>query len=110
PLTVVTLSTLPPKLIADGAGFSTLVRSIASGAGISIVTALLTRHTQQNHAEIAVHVSQVNRMCETPAVAHIFNPLTAAGQAALDAMITRQAQIISYIDDYKLLLVATLAV
>jgi MFS transporter, DHA2 family, multidrug resistance protein len=38
------------------------------------------------------------------------NPLSAAGRAALDAIITQQAQIISYIDDYKLLMIATLAV
>ena len=36
--------------------------------------------------------------------------LTAAGRAALDAMITQQAQVIAYIDDYKLLMIATLAV
>jgi hypothetical protein len=35
---------------------------------------------------------------------------TAAGRAALDALITEQAQIIAYIDDYKLLMIATLAV
>jgi DHA2 family multidrug resistance protein len=43
-------------------------------------------------------------------VAHFWNPMTAAGRAALDAMVTRQAQIIAYIDDYKLLMIATLAV
>jgi MFS transporter, DHA2 family, multidrug resistance protein len=37
------------------------------------------------------------------------NPATDAGRAALDAMITRQAQIIAYIDDFKLLMIATLA-
>jgi DHA2 family multidrug resistance protein len=35
--------------------------------------------------------------------------LTAAGRAALDALVTQQAQVIAYIDDYKLLLIATLA-
>jgi MFS transporter, DHA2 family, multidrug resistance protein len=34
----------------------------------------------------------------------------AAGRAALDAVITQQAQIIAYIDDYKLLMIATIAV
>jgi DHA2 family multidrug resistance protein len=34
----------------------------------------------------------------------------AAGRAAFDAMITQQAQIIAYIDDYKLLMIATLVV
>jgi DHA2 family multidrug resistance protein len=52
----------------------------------------------------------VNRVFETPSVTEFWNPLTAAGRAALDAMITQQAQIIAYIDDYKLLMIATLAV
>ena len=37
-------------------------------------------------------------------------PVTAAGRAALDAMVTRQAQIIAYIDDFKLMMILTLAV
>jgi DHA2 family multidrug resistance protein len=39
---------------------------------------------------------------------HAFNPLTAAGRAALDAMITLQAVIIAYIDDFKLLMILSL--
>jgi DHA2 family multidrug resistance protein len=74
------------------------------------VNALLTHNTQVNHAAIVEHVTAVNRAFEDPTVAHFWNPLTAAGRAALDAMVTRQAQIIAYIDDYKLLMIATLAV
>src|SRR5262249_7660603 len=79
-------------------------------AGISIVNALLTHNTQINHANIVEHVTAVNRAFEDPAVAHYWNPLTAAGRAALDAMVTRQAQISAYMDKYKLLMIATLAV
>jgi MFS transporter, DHA2 family, multidrug resistance protein len=43
------------------------------------------------------------------AIAHFWNPLTAAGRTALDEVLTQQAQIIAYIDDYKLFLIATLA-
>jgi MFS transporter, DHA2 family, multidrug resistance protein len=42
-----------------------------------------------------------------PAISQLLNPLTEAGRAALDSVITRQAQIIAYIDDYKLLMIAT---
>ena len=42
-------------------------------------------------------------------IAQFWNPVTAAGRAALDAIVTQQAQIIAYIDDYKLLMIATLA-
>jgi hypothetical protein len=37
---------------------------------------------------------------ESAASAHFWNPLTAAGRAALDGVVTQQAQIIAYLDDY----------
>jgi DHA2 family multidrug resistance protein len=110
PLTVVTLATLSPEVRAEGAGFSTLVRNIGSSVGISVVNALLTRNIQVNHGAIGQHVTAVNRGFEDATIARFWNPLTAAGRAALDGVITRQAQIIAYIDDYKLLMIATLAV
>ena len=110
PLSAVTLSTLSAEQRTEGAGLYSLSRNIGSSVGISVVNALLTRNTQINHAEIAQHVTAVNRAFESPSVTQFWNPLTAAGRAALDAMITEQAQIIAYIDDYKLLMIATLAV
>jgi DHA2 family multidrug resistance protein len=109
PLSVVTLSTLPPGLRAEGAGLYSLSRNVGSSVGISMVNSLLTRNTQVNHADIAQHVTAVNRAFADPAIARFWSPLTAAGRAALDAVVGEQALIISYIDDYKLLLIATLA-
>jgi MFS transporter, DHA2 family, multidrug resistance protein len=110
PLSVVTLSTLPATARAEGAGLYSLSRNIGSSVGISVVNGLLTQNTQVNHADIAQHVTAVNRMFEAPMIRQFWNPLTAAGRAALDAVVTQQAQIIAYIDDYKLLMIATLAV
>jgi DHA2 family multidrug resistance protein len=110
PLSVVTLSTLPATARAEGAGLYSLSRNIGSSVGISVVNSLLTRNTQVNHADIAQHVTAINRMFEAPMISRLWNPLTAAGRTALDAVVTQQAQIIAYIDDYKLLMIATLAV
>jgi len=110
PLSAATLSTLPAESRTQGAGIYSLTRNIGSSVGISVVNALLTRNTQINHADIAAHVTAVNRALEHPAVAQFWSPFTAGGRAALDAMITTQAQIIAYVDDYKLLMIATLAV
>ena len=110
PLSAVTLGTLPPEQRTEGAGLYNLSRNIGSSVGISVVTSLLIQNTQANHAEIAQHVTAVNRVFEIPIIAQFWNPATDAGRAALDAMITRQAQIIAYIDDFKLLMIATLAV
>jgi len=74
-----------------------------------VVTSLLTQNTQANHADLVAHVPAVNRVFENPTIAQFWNPVTDAGRAALDAMITQQAQIIAYIDDFKLLMIVTLA-
>jgi MFS transporter, DHA2 family, multidrug resistance protein len=110
PLSVATLSTLAPELRAEGAGLYSLSRNIGSSIGISVVNSLLTRNTQVNHAEIARSVTSVNRAFEDPTITQFWNPVSAAGRAALDAVVTQQAQIIAYMDDYKLLMIATLAV
>jgi MFS transporter, DHA2 family, multidrug resistance protein len=109
PLSTVTLSTLAPQDRADGASVFSLSRSLGSSIGISIFAALLTTNTEINHADISVNVTAVNRAFQDPSVAQFVSPLTAAGRAALDALVTQQAQIIAYIDDYKALLIATLA-
>jgi MFS transporter, DHA2 family, multidrug resistance protein len=110
PLSAVTLGTLPPEQRTEGAGLYNLSRNIGSSIGISVVTSLLTQNTQANHADIVQNVTAVNRVFENPAITQFWNPATDPGRAALDAMITRQAQIIAYIDDFKLLMIATLAV
>jgi DHA2 family multidrug resistance protein len=110
PLSVVTLSTLIPEQRTEGTALYTLTRNIGSSVGISVVGSLLTRNTQVNHADIARYVTPLNRAFENPMVAQLWNPAAAAGRAALDAVVTRQAQIIAYIDDYKFLMFATLAV
>jgi DHA2 family multidrug resistance protein len=110
PLSVVTLSTLPQELRTEGAGIYSLARNIGSSVGISVVTSLLTRNTQVNHADISLSVTAINRTFEEPIIAQYWNPMKTAGRAVLDAMVTRQAQIIAYIDDYTLLMIATLAV
>ena len=110
PLSAVALATLPPERRTEGAGIYNLSRNIGSSVGISIVNALLTTNTQVNHADISTHVTAVNRAFHNPAIARFLSPVTGAGRAALDALITQQAQIIAYIDDYKLLMIATLAV
>jgi DHA2 family multidrug resistance protein len=110
PLSTVTLSTLSNEKRAEGAGLYSLSRNIGSSIGISVVNSLLTQNTQVNHADIAQHVTAVNRIFADPGIVRFWDPFTAAGRAALDAMITQQAQIIAYIDDYKLLMIATLLV
>ncbi len=109
PLTVVTFSTLPPESRGDGTGLYNLSRNIGSSVGISVVSALLTENIQVNHADLATYVTPYNRMFHVPAIAHMLNPFTAAGRAALDGMINVQAVTIGYMDDFKLMMLMSIA-
>src|SRR5260370_12958398 len=84
PLTTVAFSTLPAAMRGEGTGLYNLSRNIGSSVRISVVSALLTENVQANHAEIGAHVTPYNRVFDVPAIAHSWNPWTAAGRAALD--------------------------
>ncbi|MDI3306798.1 MAG: DHA2 family efflux MFS transporter permease subunit [Acetobacteraceae bacterium] len=109
PLNLVAFATLDPKLRTDGTGLISLVRNLGSAIGISAMAALLTRNTQVVHSELAQHVTPLNRLFELPNIHRLWDLGTAQGMALLNTEITRQASIIAYVDDYKLLMLLALA-
>jgi DHA2 family multidrug resistance protein len=104
PLTTIAFATLPAQMRGEGTGLYNLSRNIGSSAGISVVSALIVENTQSNHASIASYITPYNHALQAPNVADMMNPLTAGGRAALDSVITHQATIIAYMDDFKLLM------
>jgi DHA2 family multidrug resistance protein len=110
PLSTVIYATLAPSLRVEAAGVFNLARNIGSALGISITSALLTANTQINHEIIGSAVTPFNHALHSGAPGVFWNPSIASGAAALDGMITRQATIIAYSDDFKLMLIGTLLV
>ena len=86
------------------------MRNLGSAIGISITGALLQTNTQVNHAMIAADVSPFNRALQTGAASRFWDIGSLHGMALLDQEITRQARIIAYIDDFKLMLVLAVVV
>jgi len=109
PLTTVTFATLAPEQRADGTGLYNLSRNVGSSIGISVVSYLLIRNNQVNHATIASHVTAFNHAFDNGTMLQAWSPWTAGGRAALDQVIQTQASIISYIDDFKLMMILSLA-
>jgi MFS transporter, DHA2 family, multidrug resistance protein len=102
PLAAVTFTTLAPTLRNEGTAIFSLMRNIGSSIGISIVTALLTRNTQIMHSRLAENV--------TP----YFNPWhaslsTTAGAEMVNHTVTSQAAMIAYNNDFKMMLILSLA-
>src|ERR1700736_5565414 len=90
PLTTVTFATLAPEQRADGTGLYNLSRNVGSSVGISVVSYLLIRNNQINHAEIGSHVTAFNHAFDNHVVQHFLNPLTAGGGAARGLCFHRQ--------------------
>jgi DHA2 family multidrug resistance protein len=105
PLNITAFATLPPERRTEGTSIYSLVRNLGSSIGISVTGALLQSNTQVNHALVAEDVNPFNHALQTGAVARFWDPWTLHGAAMLNQEITRQAQIIAYIDDFKLMLI-----
>ncbi len=110
PLNTIAFATLEPRLRTDAAGLFTLVRSLGSSVGISLVTALLTRNTQISHADLASTVTPYNLPLADPGLAARLGAAGDTMMSMLDAEINRQAMMIAYIDDFKFMMIMTLAV
>jgi DHA2 family multidrug resistance protein len=109
PLSTVAFATLPGHLRTDGAAILTLVRNIGSSIGISMVIAQLTNTTVKMHAHLTEYVTPFSDALKMPDVRSILNTATDQGRAMIDALITQQASIIAYGNDFKLLMLLTLA-
>jgi DHA2 family multidrug resistance protein len=106
PLSTIAFATLEPRFRTDAASLFSLVRNLGSSIGISVVTVVLTRNTQINHSELSTAINPFN-----PALQSI-SPGAAAGNPTLlsqiDQLVNQQALMISYVDDFKLMMIVTL--
>jgi DHA2 family multidrug resistance protein len=107
PLQVLAFSTLPVALRTEGAALFSLFRNIGAAIGVSATSAMLAHNAQALHAEIGNYVNPFNRALQHGAAQHFYNPAVSHGAAALDQVINQQAQIISYMDDYRMMIFTT---
>ena len=104
PLSTATFATLEPAYRTQGTALFSLMRNIGSSIGISMMTFLLIRNTTVMHAELTEHVTPFNLGLHMPGLAQNWSIATTAGKAALDNEITRQASVIAYANDYRLMM------
>ena len=105
PLSVVTFSTLPRKILTQGTAIFSLTRNIGSSVGIAIVEALLVENTQVVHSRLVEQLRPDNPLARLPHMAAPFSLTDPSGIAALNAEATRQAAMVAYIDNFKLMMV-----
>jgi MFS transporter, DHA2 family, multidrug resistance protein len=105
PINIIAFATLPSDQRIAATSIYSLMRNLGSAIGISVTGALLEVNTQVNHAIIAADANPFNRAFQSGAVSRFWDLGSTHGVALLNQEITRQARIIAYIDDFKLMLV-----
>jgi MFS transporter, DHA2 family, multidrug resistance protein len=107
PLNTVSLSSLKPHLLTQGTAMWTLIRNLGGSIGVSVVIANLTNKTVLMHARLAESVTPFNQALADPSAA-MLDPNTDMGRALLEQIMTQQATIIAYNNDFKLMMAMTL--
>jgi DHA2 family multidrug resistance protein len=96
-------------LRTEGTALLSLVRNVGSAIGISVTGALLTQNTQIEHSVLTAFITPLNRLFQgSGALPQFVDPGTAHGASVLNSVITQQAQIIAYADDFKLMMLTSL--
>jgi len=108
PVTSVAFLTLPGHMRNGATSITTLLRNIGSSIGISMMIANLTSKTTLMHERLGEGVTPFNNALQMPDVASTLNLGTDTGRAMLDGIITQQAALIAYLNDFKLLMILTL--
>lgn len=110
PLSTVAFATLDPRFRTEGAAMFSLMRNIGSSIGVSIVMTLLSQGTQRNHSYLSEFI--------TPYKADIVKKMLPAGSldnmevgySMLNAMVTKQAASIAFINDFAVMMWVVIAI
>lgn len=104
PLSTMAFATLAPRYRTEGTAMFSLMRNIGGSIGISVVVTLLTQDIQVAHMEIANGLTPFHAALHGPWLPGTWDWRTAAGVAALDGEVTRQAATIAFLNDFTLLM------
>jgi DHA2 family multidrug resistance protein len=112
PINVSAFAYLPREKTNMGTGIINLARNIGASVGIAAVTTLLERRTQFHMAQLGEHANPYNGAYRNM-IAALTTSFSASGSSASGAavraqgmvygIIQRQAAMLSFLDDFKLL-------
>ena len=108
PLNTIAFATLPGELRTDGTAIWTLIRNLGSSIGISLIIAKLTNLIDVFHSQLVERVTPFNDALRMPDVAGVLSTTTNTGRALLDAIVTQQAAVMAYSNDFLIMTLISL--
>ncbi len=119
PINVMAFSFVPPAKTNNASGFINLARNIGASTGISFVTTLLYRRAQFHQDRLVPHLATANAGYQA-ALSRLTHMLVSRGLDAAHALIAaqqliyaqlqRQAMMLSFVDNFWVMSVISLAV
>ena len=104
PVNLVAFSTLDPHYRTDGTTLMTLFRNLGSSFGISAIVAQLSTNMQTSHQDVGSSITSFNVPAMDPASsAAMLGELGTAALQMLDGEVSRQAAMIAYLDNFKMM-------
>ncbi|GGO80361.1 EmrB/QacA family drug resistance transporter [Marinobacterium nitratireducens] len=109
PLSTLAFVTLAREYRNEGTALFSLMRNIGSSIGIAWMISLLSHNTQANHAAFATYITDFSLPLRQAVEAGVWDLGSAAGLTALNEEVTRQAQSLAYLQDFRLMIWVTLS-
>ena len=109
PLFTLSFATLRTALRVEATGLFQLMRNVGSSVSVAVFLTLFVRNTTIGRASIVEHVTPFNPAFGMSNLGGLWNLQTQTGLAAIDHEVTRQAQMIAYVNDFYLLGIIALA-
>ncbi len=116
PLSTTAMAHVARERMGSATGIFNLMRNIGAGIGISLMTTFLARNSQTHQAVLAAHLTPYDPRYQEwlhsaqSALAARGNPFTAPAQALalLYAALVRQATLLAFLDNFRLVSLAAL--
>ena len=109
PLAATTFSSLEVRYRNEGTALFSLMRNIGSSIGISIAMTYFAQRLQANHAAFADYINPFSLPLRQAIEAGAYSLSSPQGLAAINAEVTRQAAMLAYLQDFRLMMWVTLA-
>jgi DHA2 family multidrug resistance protein len=102
PLATLAFATINPALRPDASAISNLLRSLGGSVGIALMQAMMAVNSQTMHASLAARVRLDDPVLRA-AIPDGLGPSTVHGALALNEEITRQATMVAFVDDFRMM-------
>lgn len=109
PVNTIAFSTMAPAQRDAGTAFYSLLNNMGRSLGIALFASYLARNTQAAHSLLSERITPFGDGWRHLIAPDAWDITSTAGLRAINRMVTQQAELIAYIDDFRLLAIIIVA-